>query len=112
MSSSPRRIMLAIAVLATAGAIDSPISLQRHYAASMSSYCDLGERWNCDLVNRSTYSIIFGIPVAVVGVWGYLALLALTTCYPEKAETPAMLAMASLTGLGFSLYLTYVEAFV
>jgi vitamin-K-epoxide reductase (warfarin-sensitive) len=112
MSSGARRIMLLIAVLATSGAIDSLISLERHYAASMSSYCDLGERLNCDLVNRSTYSRIFGIPVAALGVLGYLVLLALTTFHREKAETPAMLAVASLTGLGFSVYLTYVEAFI
>ena len=112
MTSLARKIMLAIAGLASAGALDSAISLERHFSASRSSYCDLGANFNCDLVNRTTYSTIFGIPVAATGLLGYLALLTLATLYQKKAETPAMLVIASLAGLGFSLYLTYVEAFV
>jgi vitamin-K-epoxide reductase (warfarin-sensitive) len=112
MTCFARRIMLAIAVLAIAGAVDSATSLQRHYAASKSSYCDLGGTFNCDIVNRSTYSTVSGIPVAGLGISGYLAILALATFYREKAETPALLIMVSVTGLVFSLYLTYVEAFI
>jgi vitamin-K-epoxide reductase (warfarin-sensitive) len=112
MSACARRITVAIRVLAVAGTVDSLFALERHYAASKSSYCDLGASFDCDLVNRSPYSAIFGIPVAALGVLGYLAVLALATVYREKAETPAMLMIASLAGLGFSLYLTYVEAFI
>ena len=36
----------------------------------------------------------------------------LATRYRAKAEVPVMLLVASLAGLGFALYLTYVEAFV
>jgi uncharacterized membrane protein len=63
-------------------------------------------------VNRSTYSVVSGVPVALIGIIGYLGLLTLATFYRSRAETPAMLAIASLTGLGFALYLTYVEGFV
>jgi len=41
-----------------------------------------------------------------------LMLLALATVYRTKAETPMMLLIASTLGLGFALYLTYIEAFV
>ena len=58
------------------------------------------------------YSTVFGIPVALVGIFGYLMLLALATVYRTKAETPMMLLIASTLGLGFALYLTYIEAFV
>jgi vitamin-K-epoxide reductase (warfarin-sensitive) len=112
MTGFARKTMLAITGLATLGALDSAISLERHFSATRSSYCDLGANFSCDLVNRSTYSTIFGIPVAAAGILGYLALLALATLYQKKAETPAMLVIASLAGLGFSLYLTYVEAFI
>lgn len=48
--------------------------------------------------------------MALIGIVGYLLILALATVYREKAETPVMLLIASLAGLGFALYLTYVEA--
>ena len=63
-------------------------------------------------MNRSTYSAIAGVPVALIGIIGYIGLLVLATLYRSKAETPSMLAIASLAGLGFALYLTYVEGFV
>ena len=107
-----RRIFLAIAVLALAGAVVSAASLYHHYGTSATSYCDIGENFNCDIVNRSIYSTFAGIPVALVGVAGYLAVLTLATFYRNQAETPVILAIGSLAGLGFALYLTYVEGFV
>ena len=64
------------------------------------------------MVNRSIYSVVFGIPVAFIGILGYGVVLVLATRYRAKAEVPVMLLVASLAGLGFALYLTYVEAFV
>jgi uncharacterized membrane protein len=112
MSSKRGRILLAIALLSVAGAVVSSISLYHHYGASKSSFCDFGANFNCDVVNRSIYSVVFGIPVALIGILGYGALLILATIYRAKAEVPMMLLIASLAGLGFALYLTYVEAFV
>ena len=112
MKPASRRICLVIAVLALAGIAVSWLALQNHYAKSASSYCDLGESFNCDIVNRSTYSVVLGLPVALIGIIGYAMLLALSTLYRAKAETPAMLLIAALGGLAFALYLTYVEAFV
>ena len=112
MKSKGGRILLAIALLSVAGAVVSSISLYHHYAASKSSFCDFGANFNCDMVNRSIYSVVFGIPVAFIGILGYGVLLVLATLYRAKAEVPMMLLVASLAGLGFALYLTYVEAFV
>ena len=92
--------------------IVSSVSLYHHYGKSKTSYCDFSETVNCDIVNRSEYSVVMGLPVAGIGVLGYLALLALATVYRTKAETPAMLFFAGLGGLGFALYLTYIEGFV
>jgi len=107
-----QRLFLIIATLAGLGIAVSSVSLQHHYAKSKTSYCDFGESFSCDLVNRSQYSSIAGIPVALIGIAGYLALLALSTLYREKAETPGMLVLASAGGLAFALYLTYVEGFI
>lgn len=107
-----RRLYLAIAVLAVAGIAVSAVSLERHYAKSASAFCDLGERFNCDIVNRSEYSTVMGIPVAGIGIVGYGILLALVTIYRSSAETPTRLLVAAVAGLGFALYLTYVEGHV
>jgi len=114
-SATPRlvqRIPIVIAVLAAGGVLVSSVSLHHHYGTSATSYCDIGENFNCDIVNRSTYSTVAGIPVALIGMAGYLAVLALATVFRNRDESPTMLALGSLAGLGFTLYLTYIEGFV
>jgi uncharacterized membrane protein len=64
------------------------------------------------MVNRSQYSTFHGLPVALIGILGYLMILALATVYRQKAETPIMLLAASIAGAGFALYLTYLEGYV
>lgn len=106
------RILFAlIAVLSLAGVIVSAVSLQRHYARSATTYCEFGQKFNCDIVNRSVYSTIEGIPVAGIGVVGYAALFVLATFWRERAETPNRLLGAAIGGLAFALYLTYIEAY-
>jgi vitamin-K-epoxide reductase (warfarin-sensitive) len=107
-----RSLLLGIAVLSVVGMIVSSISLQRHYAKSTTSYCEFGEKFNCDIVNRSEYSSMMGIPVAFIGVAGYGLLLTLSTLYRSRPETPTRLLMAAAAGLVFALYLTYIEAYV
>ena len=112
MRSTTRRVFQLIAVLALAGVAVSSVSLHHHYGTSKTSYCDFGESFNCDIVNRSIYSTVLGIPDALIGILGYGLLLGLATFYRAKAETPFMLLIASTAGLGFALYLTYIEKFV
>jgi vitamin-K-epoxide reductase (warfarin-sensitive) len=107
-----RILFLAVAVLAVAGIAVSAVSLERHYAKSATTFCDLGERFNCDIVNRSEYSRVMGIPVAGIGIVGYGILLGLATVGRWRVETPLRLLVAALAGLGFALYLTYVEGYV
>jgi uncharacterized membrane protein len=107
-----RGFFLIIAVLALAGMTVSSVSLQRHYAKSATQFCEIGEKFNCDIVNRSEYSSIMGIPVAGIGIAGYAVLLALATFYRSRVETPLRLLLAAFAGLAFALYLTYVEGYV
>lgn len=102
--------MSVVAILAVCGVVVSSMSLQHHYATSKTAYCDIGEVLNCDIVNRSAYSSIFGIPVALIGMLGYAALAGLATVYRERGETPALLFFGTAAGLAFALYLTYIEA--
>lgn len=112
MTNAVRRVCRAIALLALAGVAVSSVSLHHHYGTSPTAYCDFGESFNCDIVNRSIYSTVLGLPDALIGILGYAGLLVLATVYRAKAETPVMLLIASVAGLSFALYLTYIEAFV
>jgi len=112
MSAAARKLFLLIAVLAVLGIAVSSVSLDHHFRKSKTTYCDFGQSFNCDIVNRSEYSTVAGVPVALVGILGYAALLAFSTFYREKAETPGILVIGSLVGLGFALYLTYIEKYV
>ena len=98
--------------MAVAGIAVSSVSLYHHFSKSKTSFCNLGQSFDCDLVNRSQYSTFHKVPVALLGMFGYLLVLSLATVYREKAETPFILGAAVLGGLGFALYLTYLEGFV
>jgi uncharacterized membrane protein len=104
------RMALVITVLALIGIALSVVSLINHYKTTPSDFCDLDENFNCDIVNRSIYSKLWGIPVAAIGLVGYLLLLALSRINRQKRIASAILLLGSLIGLGFSAYLTYVEA--
>jgi uncharacterized membrane protein len=112
MTDAVRRVFAVVAILALTGIAVSSVSLHHHYGTSQTTYCDFGESFNCDIVNRSVYSTVLGVPDALIGILGYAALLALATVYRAKSEAPAMLLIASVVGLSFALYLTYIEAFV
>jgi len=112
MSKAVASVFLAVAILALGGMVVSSVSLYHHYGTSKTSYCDIGENFDCDIVNRSTYSTVLGIPDALIGILGYGSLLALVTKYRTRTETPLILLIASTAGLGFALYLTYIEAYV
>ena len=104
------RMLFVIAILAIAGLAISGVSLQRHYAKSSSDFCDFSQQFNCDIVNRSEYSELEGVPVAAIGVAGYAVLFLLSTLWKSRPETATRLLVAASVGLVFTLYLSYVEA--
>jgi uncharacterized membrane protein len=71
---------------------------------------------NCSLVQNSIYSYVGPIPVAYLGLAGYLAILAallLETRIPFLVERGKLVVFGiTLFGILFSGYLTAVEAFV
>jgi len=71
----------------------------------------------CETVQLSSYADLFGIPVALCGVAGYLAMLGVGLAGvqgPLAARRWPTTALVLLAGLGvaFSGYLTYLEAAV
>jgi len=71
----------------------------------------------CNEVAESEYARLFGIPVAFVGLLGYVALLVTAVFWLLSGRRwdnwPLMAAWGmTLGGVAFSAYLTYVELFV
>lgn len=93
-----------IAVLALAGVIVSVLAFQIHYSNAVEP-CDINARWDCGVVNHSRYSVIHGVPVAAIGIVGYLVLGVLAFMRRRN-----LTLLASFVGLAFSLYLTNIEA--
>jgi len=93
-------------LLAIAGFVDSGFALREHYRTDASP-CSINERWDCGIVNHSPFAMLAGIPVAVIGMAGYVALAILAF---RRAYRLAL--AAALVGLAFSLYLAHVEAHI
>jgi uncharacterized membrane protein len=97
-----RFLLLTLTLL---GIIASSLALREHYRPYGESPCSINEHWDCGVVNHSPYAMIAGVPVAVIGIVGYIvmALLAARRSY-------RLLLAASATGLAFSLYLAHIES--
>lgn len=77
------------------------------HATSTSPICSTG---GCEIVQQSSYSELAGIPVAALGLGGYVVILALVLL-----DTPALRVIAAAlaaVALVFSLYLLALQLFV
>src|SRR5215813_1899553 len=111
MSPATRRLFLVIAIVSCVRIAVSSVSLDHHFRKSKTTYCDFGQSFNCDIVNRSEYSTVAGVPVALIGILGYVALLAFATFYRERPEPPGILVWGSVVARGFALYRTSIESY-
>lgn len=102
-------ILLVLFALAGMAIMGYLISL--HFSETEGAFCNLGEGLSCDVVNKSIYSKIFGIPMSVLGFLYFAWIFALVLWRREK--TPyRIVALATIIFLGPSLYLTGVELFI
>ncbi|HSE83251.1 MAG TPA: vitamin K epoxide reductase family protein [Thermodesulfobacteriota bacterium] len=103
----PRVIII---ILATLGIVLSVYLTYLHYSNANAAFCVAGS--GCDTVRESSYSAIFGIPVALVGVIGYFLILLLSIISISPGIRWLSLYLVALAGAVFSAYLTYLELFV
>lgn len=96
-----------ILIASALGMLISAYSTYSHYDSATDTFCDINTALSCTTVNKSIYSEIGGIPVALIGLYGYglIILLAL-----KRVHAKWLLA-TSILGLVFSLYLTWIEFF-
>jgi vitamin-K-epoxide reductase (warfarin-sensitive) len=92
-----------IAFLALLGAVVAGLALHVHYSTETQP-CSINAKWDCGIVNHSPYAMIGPVPVAAIGIAGYVAMAMLAL-----ARRKLLVLVAALLGLGFSLYLTHIE---
>ena len=104
--ATDRRLRIAVLVLSVIGIGIAGYLTYVHYAGLKVLCLSSG---GCETVQSSRYAKLDGIPVAVLGLAGYIGLLLSLTIRGELGRI-AGFAIA-LTGFGFSMYLTYRELF-
>jgi len=92
-------------ILAVLGVVVSSLALREHYRTYGDSPCSINEHWDCGVVNHSPYAMIAGIPVATLGIAGYILMGALAYLRSYR-----LLLVPTFAGLAFSLYLANIEA--
>jgi uncharacterized membrane protein len=103
---SDRALRTAGLVLAVLGVGVAGYLVYVHYA-NVDPVCNIAH--GCHKVQTSDYAKLAGVPVALLGLIGYIIILGALLLRGETARMVA--AFTALVGFGFSLYLTYRELF-
>ena len=91
-------------ILAVLGITASSLALREHYREYGDSPCSINEHWDCGVVNHSSFAMVGPIPVAVLGIAGYILMGALAFFRSYR-----LLLVPTFAGLSFSLYLANIE---
>jgi vitamin-K-epoxide reductase (warfarin-sensitive) len=103
-----------LTILAVLGIVASSLALREHYREEGDSPCSINAHWDCGIVNHSPFAMIphhaddwplhFQIPVAALGILGYIFMAAFALHRSYR-----LLLLAALSGFAFSLYLAHIE---
>lgn len=93
-----------LVILAVLGFIVSTLALREHYRTYGDSPCSINERWDCGVVNHSSYAMLGPVPVAAMGMFGYVIMAVLAWMRSYR-----LLVVPAFAGLAFSLYLAHIE---
>jgi uncharacterized membrane protein len=104
---STRAVRLVMIAVATVGLGVASYLTYVHYAGGP-ILCLKGG--GCETVQHSVYSKLAGVPVALIGLIGYIVILA-SLLAPESESTRLATTAFTVTGFGFSVYLTSRELF-
>ena len=103
---SDRRLRIAILVLSLIGIGVAGYLTYVHYEGLKVLCLSSG---GCETVQASRYAKLDGVPVAVLGLAGYIGILASLAVRGEFGRVSGF--AIALIGFGFSIYLTYRELF-
>lgn len=103
-----------VAVLALVGVLISTYMLLYHLGLIGTIACGTG---GCQTVQNSPWASFLTVPVPLIGLLGYgllfgTALLGTSDSFYTDRRIAVVLVTGALVGVGFSLYLTYLEMYV
>jgi len=104
---SSRTLRIVLTALCVVGLGVASYLTYVHYAG-IKPACTAGE--SCTKVQTSVYSKVAGVPVALIGLIGYVTILG-SLLAPETETSRFATCALTLGGFGFSAYLTYRELF-
>jgi uncharacterized membrane protein len=104
-------LTVAILVIALIGTVEASYLTYVHYygLSALPCFGKHAGHSSCLTVQSSVYAKLAGIPVALLGLLGYLAILASVFVRGESGRAAGF--CVALIGCGFSFYLTYREIF-
>lgn len=107
----PKWLIWAIIIVSFLGFLDASYLTIAHYTGSQLN-CSIIK--GCDQVTTSSYSEIFGIPVALLGMFYYLTVLLLTLFYFDSKNQTILKLIFPLTCLGLiaSAWFMYAQIFI
>lgn len=116
-----KRLLIVTGLVCCIGTALASFSLVQHFRLAKEgfareSYCAISDKINCDLVNASSYSEIFGTPIAWWGIlyYGLLATMAFWSALsPRKHKSTIIFAeLMALAGIPVCLLLAYISVFI
>lgn len=109
--SDPGVLTIAILLVALVGTLEASYLTYIHYhgLASLPCFGKNSGHSSCEAVQSSRYAKLAGIPVALLGLLGYITILVTLFIRGELGRLAGF--GVALIGFGFSLYLTYRELF-
>lgn len=110
-SSTTRFLPTALGILGFLGFLDATYLTILHYKNAIPP-CTLAG--GCETVLTSQYSMLFGIPISLIGVVYYITVLALLLVWIQTKRVKWLTLLVVLTGAGLAvaIYLVYLQAFV
>lgn len=102
-------LKIILIIIASIGLVDAGYLTVKHYQKS-SVLCTISG--SCEKVLNSDYSVIFGVPVAALGLFFYLIVLIFAVHMLTQKTFSKLILLWSTAGLLMTLYLLSIQAFV
>lgn len=114
MNLGKEKIFKMIYGLSFLGVIVALYSLYGYYYGTINSFCNINAKFSCFAVYKSGYAVIFGVPIALLGVIGYGLIFTVSHLglFGKMSRAKDLIFGLALISVLSSGYLAYISGFV